>query len=189
MLLTCDLQPLAFFLWFGIFCQVICIEDLSTTSVCTLDLACSLLRFSNLPSKRYLIGKPASTSWKASVSIAENIMLNNVGAITQPYLTPLVTGNGSEYCPSFWTRACMRSWNCRTIAMYLGGQPNFAIIFLYTLQSFSLWCYVPSFKIIGLMVLEKKIVLRFLPYMGMVAILDHWHVYKPPFPLPKGSAT
>ena len=56
-------------------------------------------------------------------------MLNNAGAITQPCLTPLVTGNGSEYSPSFWTHVCMPSWNCRTIAIYLGGKPNFAIIF------------------------------------------------------------
>ena len=30
----------------------------SSTSVCTLDLVCNLLRLSSLPSKRYLIGKP-----------------------------------------------------------------------------------------------------------------------------------
>ena len=59
-----------------------------STSVCTLDLACKLLRLNSLPSKRYLIGKPASQSWKASVSMVENIMLNSVGASTQPCLTP-----------------------------------------------------------------------------------------------------
>ena len=32
---------------------------------------------------------------------------------------------------------------------------------------------MPSFKIIGLPVLEKKIFKRFLPYMGMAAILDN----------------
>ena len=37
-----------------------------------------------------------SLSWKVSVSIAENIMLKRVGASTQPWFTPLVTGNGAE---------------------------------------------------------------------------------------------
>ena len=31
--------------------------------------------------------------------------------------------------------------------------------------------YIPSFKVIGLLVLEKKIFEGFLPYMGMAAIL------------------
>ena len=77
----------------------------SSTSVCTLDLACNLLRLKSFPSKRYLIGIPLSPSWKASVSMAENIMLNSVEASTQPCLTPFVTGNGSENSPSFWTLA------------------------------------------------------------------------------------
>ena len=101
----------------------------SSTSVCTLDLACNLLRLKSFPSKRYLIGIPLSPSWKASVSMAENIMLNSVEASTQPCLTPFVTGNGSDYSPSFWTLASIPSWNYRTIAMNLAGQPNFAIIF------------------------------------------------------------
>ena len=89
----------------------------SSTSVCTLDLACNLLRLKSFPSKRYLIGIPLSPSWKASVSMAENIMLNSVEASTQPCLTPFVTGNGLENSPSFWTLASIPSWNCRTIAM------------------------------------------------------------------------
>ena len=32
-------------------------------------------------------------------------------------------------------------------------------------------CYIPSFKAIGLVVLQKKIFEGFLPYMGMAAIL------------------
>ena len=56
-------------------------------------------------------------------------MLNSVEASRQPCLTPFVTGNGSENSPSFWTLASIPSWNCRTIAMNLAGQPNFAIIF------------------------------------------------------------
>ena len=66
----------------------------SSTSAITLDLACNLLKFKNFPSKRYLIGIPFSPSCKASVSIAENIMLNSVEASTQPCLTLFVTGNG-----------------------------------------------------------------------------------------------
>ena len=31
--------------------------------------------------------------------MAENVMLNSVGAINQPCLTPLITGNGPVYCP------------------------------------------------------------------------------------------
>ena len=61
----------------------------SSTSVCTLDLACNLLRLKSFPSKRYLIGIPLSPSWKAAVSMAENFMLNRVGASTQPCLTLL----------------------------------------------------------------------------------------------------
>ena len=56
-------------------------------------------------------------------------MLNSVEASTQPCLTPFVTGKGSENSPSFWTLASIPLWNCRTIAMNLAGQPNFAIIF------------------------------------------------------------
>ena len=33
-------------------------------------------------------------------------------------------------------------------------------------------CYIPSFKVIGLLLLVKKIFLRFLPYIGIVAMLD-----------------
>ena len=94
-------------------------RDSSGTSVCTLDLAYNLLRLNSFPSKRYLIGTPLSPTWKASVSMAENIMLNSVEASTQPCLTPFVSGNGSEDSQSFWTLASIPSWNCRTIVMNL----------------------------------------------------------------------
>ena len=68
-------------------------------------------------------------SLKASASMAENIMLNKVGAGTHPCLTPLVTKIGSEDSPSSWTLTCIPSWNECTSAMNLSGQPNFAIIF------------------------------------------------------------
>ena len=35
-------------------------------------------------------------------------------------------------------------------------------------------CYLPSFKVMGLLVLEKKIFGGFLPYMGMSAVTK-WH--------------
>ena len=35
-------------------------------------------------------------------------------------------------------------------------------------------CYIPSHKVIGPLVLEKKIFEGFLPYMGMAAILVMW---------------
>ena len=56
-------------------------------------------------------------------------MLNSVEVSTQHYLTPFVTGNGSEKSPLFWTLAIIQSWNCCTIAINLAGQPNFAINF------------------------------------------------------------
>ena len=98
------------------------------SSVCTVDLACNLLRLKSSPSKRYLIAIPLSPSWKASASMAENIMLNMAENIkdTQPCLTPFVTGNGYRNSESFWSRASISSWNCRTIAINLAGQPNFA---------------------------------------------------------------
>ena len=35
-------------------------------------------------------------------------------------------------------------------------------------------CYIPSHKVIGPLVLEKKIFEEFLPYMGVAAILVMW---------------
>ena len=121
----------------------------SSTSVCILDLACNLLRLKSFPSKWYLIGIPLSPPWKASVSMAENIMLNSVEARTQPCLNPFVTGNGSENAVIL-TLASILSWNCLTIAMNLAGQPNFAII----LQSPS-WLTVSNALIMFLAFLLK----------------------------------
>ena len=115
---------LHFFFCWSTLCHVISKEELVYLSVCTLDLACNLLRLKSFPSKRYLIGIPLSPFWKASVSMTENIMLNTVEASTQPCLTPFVTGNGSDNSSSFWTLASIPSWNCRTIAMNLAGQPT-----------------------------------------------------------------
>ena len=101
--------------------------------------ACSLLRLNILPSKRYLIGKPVSLSWKASASKAENIMLNSLGAVTQPCLTPFVTPKGYPKGfrePSVILHTCLHvimklPHHCceSTIAVNLGGKPNLAMIF------------------------------------------------------------
>ena len=55
-------------------------------------------------------------------------MLISVEVSTQPSSTSFVTGNVSENSQSFWIHASIPSWNCRTIALNLAGQPNFAII-------------------------------------------------------------
>ena len=104
-------------------------RNLSSTSVCPLDLACNLLRLKSFQSKRYLKSITLSPSWKTPVIMGRNIMLNSVGASSQPYLTPLVTKIGSNNSPSFWNRERIPSWNCRIIAMNLTGQSNFVVIF------------------------------------------------------------
>ena len=58
-----------------------------TLSSFTLGLAWSLHRLKRLPSVRYRIEIPSSLSWKASVSMTANIMLNSLGASTQACLT------------------------------------------------------------------------------------------------------
>ena len=51
---------------------------------------------------------------------------------------------------------------------------NLGSSFKQTMMGPSPQCYIPSHKVIGPLVLEKKIFYRFLPYMGMVAILVMW---------------
>ena len=65
----------------------------------TLVFAGSLLRLKTEPSVRYLMPMPPSTSPKASVSIAENMRLNSVGARTQPCFTLFEIEKGSEVFP------------------------------------------------------------------------------------------
>ena len=103
-------------------------RESSTVSLFTFVLACSLQGLKSLPSVRYPKSTPTSPLRNASVSMAENIILKRVGASTQPCFTPFVTKNGLENSPSFWTLACMPSWNWRTIVMNLAGQPKVAII-------------------------------------------------------------
>ena len=68
-------------------------------------------------------------------------MLNSVGASTQPCLTSFVTGTGSDYSPSFWARGSMPSRNCRTIAINLAGQQNYAIIFPKPITTYCVKCF------------------------------------------------
>ena len=74
-------------------------------------------------------GIPILPSWKASISMAENIILNRVEAITQSCLTPLVTGNHCEGSPSSFTLVSMQSWDSMTKVKNLTGQPNLCMIF------------------------------------------------------------
>ena len=99
-------------------------KSLRTVSF-TFVTACSLLGLNNFPSVLNLMLMPGLQPQKASVSIAENIMLNSIGARTQPCLTPLVTEKAMEGSPSSRTRAIIPSWNWRTISMNVLGQPNF----------------------------------------------------------------
>ena len=66
--------------------------SVSSTSVCTLDLACNIIRLTvaikPVPDRETNI-----TTLKASVSMAENIIPNSVGAC----LTSFVNGNGVNY--------------------------------------------------------------------------------------------
>ena len=66
---------------------------------------------------------------KGIISMAENIMLERVGASTQLCLTPFVTRIGSADSPSSCMWTCIPSWNEQTKAMNLSGQPKFANIF------------------------------------------------------------
>ena len=50
-------------------------------------------------------------SLETSDGIADNIMLNSVGASIQPCLTPSVTGNASEGLTASRTLAVISSWN------------------------------------------------------------------------------
>ena len=48
----------------------------------------------------WMMSIPSSLSRKASVSMAENMMLKSVGAGTQPCFTPLVTEKASDISPT-----------------------------------------------------------------------------------------
>ena len=104
-------------------------ENVSENSLLHLRDGLQSPRVKQLSVSLNLMLVPGSHFLKASVSIAENTMLNSVGARTQPCLTPLVTGKASEDSLSSRTRAIMPSWIWRTIAMNVLGQPNFSMIF------------------------------------------------------------
>ena len=63
---------------------------------------------------------------------------------------------------------------------------NLGSSFEEMMMGWSPQCYIPSHKVIGPLVLEKKTFERFLPYMGMAAILVMWprlreQTFVPPF--------
>jgi len=51
-------------------------------------------------------------------------MPNNVGARTQPCLTPVQIGKALDTELSNWTRAFMFSWNATRMESSFSGQPN-----------------------------------------------------------------
>ena len=62
---ACDMRsitPCMFVSVLAFYTRLSVLRSLSSTSVCILDLACSLLMLNNLPSKRQLIGNPVSQS-------------------------------------------------------------------------------------------------------------------------------
>ena len=86
----------------------------------SLVLARSRERLNNPPVLRVWSMIPSSCG-KACARRAEKNMPNNVGARTQPSLTPLQIGKVSDMEPSNWTLAFMFSWNATSS---VSGQPN-----------------------------------------------------------------
>ena len=75
----------------------------------TFVFACSLLMLKIDPSVLWVRLIPRLESLKASLSMAENMMLKSVGAKTHSYFTPFVTGNASDVSPLSCTLAIMPS--------------------------------------------------------------------------------
>ena len=73
-----------------------------------------------------------SSSGKACARRAEKNIPNNVGAMTQPRLTPLQIGKVFDMEPSNWTLAFMFSWNATRMESSVSGQPN---SFEYVMQA------------------------------------------------------
>jgi len=65
-----------------------------------------------------------SSSGKAWARRAEQNMANNVGARTQPCLTPLLIGKVLDMEPSNWTLAFIFSWNATRRKIALQGSPT-----------------------------------------------------------------
>ena len=84
----------------------------------------------SFPTALYMINISSLLPQKASVSIAENMMLKSVCTIMQPCLTPLVTGKASDVSLSSCRWAVTPPLcNWPTMVMNLSEQPNLAIIF------------------------------------------------------------
>ena len=112
----------------------------------TLVLAWRRRKLNSLQSLLYLMSMPWSESWKASVSMAVNVMLNSVGASRQPCFTLFVTGKGVDDSPLSRTWAWMLSWNWRTNVMNLSGHPNLLMMLQRPLRLMVSKAFVRSTK-------------------------------------------
>ena len=81
----------------------------------------NLLGLNNFQSVLYIVGMPGSSA-RAFVSMAENTMLNSVGASTQPCFTSLVTAKSLDMSP-------LSNTGPHEIDVDLDGQPNLVLIF------------------------------------------------------------
>jgi len=83
-------------------------------------------------SREWLNNPPGATSvehdsillWESVCKKSWKNMPNNVGARTQPCLTPLQIGKVLDMEPSNWTLAFMFSWNATRMESSVSGQPN-----------------------------------------------------------------
>ena len=66
----------------------------------------------------------SSSSGKVCARRAEKNMPSNVGARTQPCLTPLQSGKVLDMEPPNWTLTFMFSWNATRMESSVSGQPN-----------------------------------------------------------------
>ena len=83
-------------------------------------------RLNSFPSDLVCRYIPSQEESKAYDRRREKKIPNNFGARTQPCLTPLQTGRGSNVEPSYTTVPFMSSWKETTMLRSLGGQPIFS---------------------------------------------------------------
>ena len=69
---------------------------------------------------------PSTESLKATRSMREKNIENNVGASTHPCLVPLVTSNSGDLSPPSLTYACIPSWKDLIMSTKCFGQPIFS---------------------------------------------------------------
>ena len=114
-------------------CKVIHKEEVTFDVILHFGFCFQSLQVEEIPVK--LVPNPTLPSWKASLSMARNIMLNKVGAIMQPCLAPWVTTNSCEGSPSSCTLPTMPSWNCLTKVMSMLGHPKLAHDFPHAIMA------------------------------------------------------